>query len=85
MDGVYEQLEVEQLGEGVWRGYSETMGLHVCWEHGSLRFFDPMNKSYLLSHREEVEARQDADTRANRAEVEVRRLRARHEELGEGR
>ena len=26
VDGVYEPVEVEQLGEGVWRGYSETLG-----------------------------------------------------------
>ena len=78
VDGVYEPLEVEQLGEDVWRGYSETLGLHVCWEHGKLRFFDSIAESYLLSHEEEVEARRDA-------QAEIRRLRARLEELGEGR
>ena len=77
VDGVYEPIEVEQLGEVVWRGYSETLGLHVCWEQGRLRFFDSMTESYLLSH-QEVEARRDA-------EAEIRRLRARLEELGEGR
>ena len=78
VDGVYEPIEVEQLGEGVWRGYSETLGLHVCWEQGRLRFFDSMTEIYRLSHQEEVEARRDA-------EAEIRRLRARLEELGEGR
>ena len=77
VDGVYEPIEVEQLGEGVWRGYSETLGLHVCWEHGRLRFFDSMTESYLLSHKEEVKARRDA-------EAEIRRLRARPEELARG-
>ena len=38
----------------------------------------PFTESYLLSHEEEVEARRDA-------EAEIRRLRARLEELGEGR
>ena len=47
VDGVYEPQEVERLGEGVWRGYSETLGLHVCWEHGRLRFLDPMTERYL--------------------------------------
>ena len=80
VDGVYEPMEVERLDDGVWRGYSETLGLHVCWEHGRLRFFDSITdtESYLLSHEEEVEARRDA-------EAEIRRLRARLEELGEGR
>ena len=78
VDGVYEPLEVERLDDGVWRGYSETLGLHVCWEHEKLRFFDSIAESYLLSHEEEVEARRDA-------QAEIRRLRARLEELGEGR
>ncbi len=85
VDGVYEPVEVEQLGEGAWRGYSDKLGLHVCWEHGRLRFFDPVTESYLLSHQEEAEARRNADSRANRAEAEIRRLRTRLEELGEGR
>ena len=77
VDGVYEPMEVERLDDGVWRGYSETLGLHVCWEHGRLRFFDSITESYLLSHEEEVEARRDA-------EAEIRRLRARLEELARG-
>ena len=75
VDGVYEPMEVEQFGAGVWRGYSQTLGLHVCWEHGRLRFFDPVTESYLLSHQEET-------ARADTAEAEVGRLRARLEELG---
>ena len=77
VDSVYEPMEVERLDDGVWRGYSETLGLHVCWEHGRLRFFDSITESYLLSHEEEAEARRDA-------EAEIRRLRARLEELARG-
>ena len=85
VDGVYEPLEVEHLGEGIWRGYSETLELHVCWKHGRLRFFDSVTESYLISHREEV-ARAEAEAKARRdAGAEVRRLRARLEEMGEGR
>ena len=36
IDGMYEPVEVEQLDEGVWRGYSEILGLHLCREHGKL-------------------------------------------------
>ena len=85
IDGVYEPVEVEQLDEGAWRGYSEILGLHLCWEHGKLRFFDSATESYLLSHQEEAEAHRDAITRADRAEAEVQRLRAQLEESGEGR
>lgn len=106
VDGEYEPIEVEQLGEGAWRGYSEVLGLHVCWEQGRLRFFDSVNEVYLLSHQEEAaraeaeaQGRRDAVARADNAEAErsreaaarldaeaeVRQLRARLEELGEGR
>ncbi len=78
IDGVYEPVEVEQLDEGAWRGYSEILGLHLCWEQGKLRFFDSVTESYLRSHEEEVEARREA-------EAEVRRLRAQLDGLREGR
>ena len=80
VDGEYEPIEVEQLIEGVWCGYSEVLGLHVCWEHGRLRFFDSVNETYLLSHQEEA-ARAEAEAAA-RQEAEVRRLRTRFEGLG---
>ena len=60
VEGVYEPVEVERLGESVWRGYSETPGLHVCWEHGRLRLFDPVTESYPRSHQEEVRAESEA-------------------------
>ena len=39
-DGMYESIEVERLGEGIWQGYSELLGLRLCWEEGMLRFYD---------------------------------------------
>ena len=92
VDGEYEPIGMERLAEGVWRGYSEVLGLHICWEQGRLRLFDPVTESYLLSHQEEAEGRRDAVARADReaaarrdADAEVRRLGARLEELGEER
>ena len=54
VDGAYEPIAIEVLGEGRLRGYSETLGLYVCWEEGMLRFFDPGTESYLRSHEEDV-------------------------------
>ena len=50
VDGEYEPIEIEALDEGRLRGYSEALGLYVCWEEGMLRFFDPVAGSYLRSH-----------------------------------
>ena len=50
VDGRYGPIEIEDLGEGRLRGYSEALGLYVCREEGMLRFFDPVSESYLRSH-----------------------------------
>ena len=90
VDGVYEPIEIEALGEGRLRGYSEALGLYVCWEEGMLRFFDPLTESYLRSHDEDTaratsaEARAEeeragrmvAEARAGTAEVRVEREEA---------
>ncbi len=76
MDGVYEPIEIEALGEGRLRGYSEALRLYVCWEEGMLRFFDPVTESYLRSHEEAVglvdeerAGRLAAESRAGAAEA----------------
>ena len=92
VDGEYRPVPAERLDDGSWRGYSEILGLHLCWEDERLRFYDPATGSYLLSHQEEVaraeaeaQARRDETLRAEQAEAEIRRLREQLKELGEGR
>jgi Uma2 family endonuclease len=91
VDGEYRPVAIESPADGSWRGYSEVLGLYLCWEDGRLRFYDPGTESYLLSHQEEVaradeeRARAEAEAEARRdAEAEVRRLREQLRELGEG-
>ncbi|MCY4578759.1 MAG: Uma2 family endonuclease [Chloroflexi bacterium] len=64
VDGVYEPIEIEDLGEGRLRGYSDVLGLYVCWEEGMLRFFDPLTESYLRSHDEDTARATSAEVRA---------------------
>ena len=91
VDGRYEPIDIRWLDESHCRGYSEALGLYLCWEHGELRFYDPLTQDYLRNHYEEAEradteaARADrAETRADRAEAKTRRLRERLAELGDG-
>ena len=70
VDGVYEPIAIDDLGDGRLRGYSDVLGLYVCWEDGRLRFFDPVTASYLGSH-EEAESRADEE-RAGRVAAESR-------------
>ncbi len=81
--GAYEPIEIEELDEGRFRGYSEALGLYVCWEEGMLRFFDPVTENYLRSHaedvgrvEEELAGRMAAEARVVELEVELRRLRS---------
>ena len=87
--GRYQPIEIEWSGEGQCRGYSEALGLYLCWEEGELRFYDPVSEGYLLTHDEEIVEREAQTLRADReavgrreAEAEVRRLRERLAELG---
>ena len=87
VEGKYEPIAIETLQEGMLRGYSEALGLYVCWEGGRLRFFDPRTESYLSTH-DETEARAEeervsrmaAQTRAGTAEARAGTAETRAEE-----
>ena len=87
VDGMYRPIAIEMLDDGRLRGYSDALGLYVCWEGGRLRFFDPRTESYLSTH-DETEARAEeervsrmaAQTRAGTAEARAGTAEARAEE-----
>ena len=68
-------LAVEILGDGRLHGYSEALGLYVCWEDGELRFFDAVTKNYLRSHPGETTRAVTAKARVVGLEAELRHLR----------
>ena len=76
VEGKYEPITIETLQEGMLRGYSDALGLYVCWEDGRLRFFDPGTESYLRSHDEERTGRLAAQARAAAAEARAAELEA---------
>ena len=76
VDGMYEPIAVEMHEGGHLRGYSEALGLYVCWEDGMLRFFDPVAGSHLLAHEDERAGRMAAESRAGAAEARVTELEA---------
>ena len=97
VDGVYQPIEIEWLDENRCRGYSEFLGLYVCWEYGELRWYDPRTESYLRTHADEVDARREAEAERDQAqaerdreaaarreaEAELERLRNQLEDMGE--
>lgn len=71
VDGEYKPIPIEWLDDERARGYSEVLGVYVCWEYGELRFYDPERDLYMRTFEEseargdaEAEARQQADARA---------------------
>ena len=73
--GAYAPIELEYYGANNKRGYSEALGLYVCWEDGELRLYNPMSEGYLRTH-EESEARADEAMARADAESEARRTEA---------
>ena len=81
VDGVYEPIAIDDLGDGRLHGYSKALGLYVCWEDGRLRFFDPVTETYLYSHEEEERTgRTVAESRAYTAENRAEDAEARVEQ-----
>ena len=64
VDGRYEPIAIEEIADGMLRGYSDILQLFVCWEDGELRFFDPETSEYLPTHHESEARADDAEIRA---------------------
>ena len=76
VDGEYQPIEIQVVGDRTYRGYSEVLGLWVYWDERQLRWFDPKSEQFLRTHdeeyaRAELEAyeRQRAELRAVQAET----------------
>ena len=69
-DGRYEPILIERMDGGGVRGYSEVLGLYVCWVDGDLLWYDPRTDSYLLTFDEEADRADRAEERAAREAAE---------------
>ena len=58
--GEYRPLPTEQLPDGVVQGYSPILDLHLRWEGGRLRWYDPATGRHIVTLAEE-RARADAE------------------------
>ena len=87
VNGEYRPIPIEWRDAENARGYSEVLGLYICWEYGDLHFYDPVRDVYLINYEDNAAARQQSDARADasdaRAEAEAkarRQAQARAEE-----
>lgn len=59
VDGTYQPIELTTEPDGLLKGYSEALGISLCWDDGRPRFYDSAAGEYLLTASEErAEARQ---------------------------
>ena len=68
--GVYEPFELTTAPDGILKGYSEILGLSLCWAGGWPRLYDPATETYLTNWRQERADRQ-AERNAYEAQVAV--------------
>ena len=76
VDGEYQPITVDELPDGELRGYSEVLGLYLCWRQGQLDWHDPQTGDYIPSLESE---RQRADAEQQRATAERQRADAERE------
>ncbi len=62
--GVYEPIELTTAPDGLLKGYSDLLGLSLCWANGWPRLYDPATDTYLESWQDVEAAREAAETRA---------------------
>ena len=74
VNGAYAPIELTTEPDGALKGYSEVMGLFLCWDEGWPRFYDPATGMYLENWRQERAALQakrevlEAERAAHKAE-----------------
>ena len=73
IEGSYVPIDISQTDDQHLWGHSESLGLALCWEEGSLRFWDPVSRRYLTTYAEERIARHQAEARVRQLEEELRR------------
>ena len=78
--GAYAPIDLTTEPDGALKGYSEVMGLFLCWDEGWPRFYDPTTGTYLENWRQE-RAAWEAERAENDAERAV--LAAENERLRE--
>ena len=76
VDGQYHPIIVDELPDGELRGYSEPLGLYLCWRQGRLDWYDPRTEDYIPSLESERRLLESERQRRQQAEERVRQLEA---------
>ncbi len=72
VDGAYQLIPIEQLGDGRLQGYSAVLRLNLRWENGRLGWYDPDTDLHIPTYDYQRTRADDERVRADRAETELR-------------
>lgn len=73
--GRYQPIDIAQVSNERWHGYSAVLDLHLAWNAGQLLWIDPATDSPITTLADERAARQQAEARVQELEAELQRLR----------
>ena len=86
VDGAYQPIAINRIDDRRYWGHSQSIGLDLCWEYESLRFYDPVAQRYLLTYDDEANGRIAAESqrdgeRSGRLAAEAQRNEERSSRL----
>ena len=76
VDGQYRPIDIAQVSNEDWQGYSAALDLYLVWRGGQLLWIDPATSTPITTLADERAARQRAEARVLELEAELQRLRA---------
>ena len=65
VDGSYRPMTIVRTDSNRLWGHSDVLNQDLCWEHGQLRWWDPVAQRYLLTY-DEVRSGREAERQARR-------------------
>ena len=76
VNGEYRRFDLTTEPDGVLKGYSPLLRLHLCWQDGTLTFYNPATGEYLRNLPDTQAALEQSEAGRQRAEARVRQLEA---------
>ena len=91
VNGIYQPIELTTELDGILKGYSDILGISLCWDDGRPRLYDPATGEYLRTASEDRDLLRQSEALLEQSEAaleaereETRRLRERLRRLESG-
>ena len=71
MDGEYQPISIVKADDDRYWGHSDALNLNLCWEHGQLRWYDPVSQRYIATYDDQANARAAAEAQLSATEAQL--------------